>query len=54
MMATPAVAAKNIKAYTEGAPVKHVHFWASIAGMPEDMVLKHVNTLCTKLRPLIS
>jgi alkanesulfonate monooxygenase SsuD/methylene tetrahydromethanopterin reductase-like flavin-dependent oxidoreductase (luciferase family) len=54
MLATPAEAARQIKAYTAGAPVKHVHLWASIAGMPEALVMRHVTTLCSKLRPLLA
>ena len=51
MLATPDVAAKKIKAHVGDAPVKHVHLWASIAGMPEAMVMQHIRTLCTQLAP---
>lgn len=53
LLATPEEAAKRIKAYVADAPVKHIHMWASIAGMPEKMAMKHIETLCTKLAPLL-
>jgi alkanesulfonate monooxygenase SsuD/methylene tetrahydromethanopterin reductase-like flavin-dependent oxidoreductase (luciferase family) len=51
--ATPEDAAAVIKRYTAGAPVKHVHLFMSIAGMPEKMVARQVQLICTKLAPLL-
>src|SRR5438132_7197754 len=53
LMATPADAAAQIKRFTAGAPVKHVHLFASLAGMPEKMVAHQINLICTKLAPLL-
>ena len=53
LLATPEQAAQQVKAYTAGAPVKHIYFFPSIAGMPEKMVMKHVQTICTRLAPLL-
>jgi alkanesulfonate monooxygenase SsuD/methylene tetrahydromethanopterin reductase-like flavin-dependent oxidoreductase (luciferase family) len=50
---TPEALAAKILAYTQGAPVETVWLWASVSGMPEAMVARHVNTICTKLRPLL-
>jgi alkanesulfonate monooxygenase SsuD/methylene tetrahydromethanopterin reductase-like flavin-dependent oxidoreductase (luciferase family) len=51
---TPSDAAAQVKKYTSGAPVETMIFWASIAGMPERMVANNVQTLCTKLKPLLA
>lgn len=50
---TPEQVAEQVRAFTAGAPVETVFFWASFAGMPEDMVARNVETICTKLRPLL-
>jgi alkanesulfonate monooxygenase SsuD/methylene tetrahydromethanopterin reductase-like flavin-dependent oxidoreductase (luciferase family) len=51
---TPAQVANAIKTACQGLPVHTVLLWASIAGMPEALVAKHVNTVCTKLAPLLA
>ena len=53
MIATPQKAAELIKGYTAGAPVKHIYFFVSLAGMPEKMVMKQIETIFTKLAPLL-
>ncbi len=53
LLAGPEEAAKRIKAYVGDAPVKHIHMWASIAGMPEKMCMKHIEMVLTKLAPLL-
>jgi alkanesulfonate monooxygenase SsuD/methylene tetrahydromethanopterin reductase-like flavin-dependent oxidoreductase (luciferase family) len=53
MLATPEQAAPLIRAHTGDAPVKHVHMWASIAGLPERMVMDNIRTLATRLAPLL-
>jgi len=48
---TPADAIDAIRAETADAPVEHVYLWASVAGMPDDLVERHVQLLCTEVRP---
>ncbi len=50
---TPEDIAARIRAYTAAAPVETVFLWGSIGGMPEDLVAEHVNTVCTRLAPLL-
>lgn len=50
---TPEEIARRTVDYVGDAPVETVFFWASIGGMPEDMVARHVQTLCTRLAPLL-
>jgi alkanesulfonate monooxygenase SsuD/methylene tetrahydromethanopterin reductase-like flavin-dependent oxidoreductase (luciferase family) len=54
LFATPADAAAQIRTHLDGVPVDTLLFWASLAGMPEDVVVRHVQTLCTQIRPLLS
>lgn len=49
--ATPEQAAADIRAYLGDAPVETVWFFATLGGMPEEMVRRHVTTLCTELAP---
>lgn len=51
---TPKEAAEQILAITEGLPVERVLFWASIAGMPDELVDRHVELLCTEVAPLLA
>ena len=51
---TPEVVAQRIRASTAGAPVETVFFWASVSGMPEDVVARNVQTICTRLAPLLN
>ena len=48
---SPADAVRAITEATEGSPVEHVYLWASVAGMPEDLVERHVELVCTQLVP---
>jgi alkanesulfonate monooxygenase SsuD/methylene tetrahydromethanopterin reductase-like flavin-dependent oxidoreductase (luciferase family) len=50
---TPAEMAAKVRDHAGDAPVDTVYFWASIGGMPEDTVIRHVQTICTKLAPLL-
>jgi alkanesulfonate monooxygenase SsuD/methylene tetrahydromethanopterin reductase-like flavin-dependent oxidoreductase (luciferase family) len=50
---TPEGMAGRLHRRTAGTPVETVFFWASIAGMPEDMVARNVRTICTRLAPLL-
>lgn len=47
---TPDDAAAHIRRLTDGLPVTQVYLWASIAGMPDDLVERHVTLACTELR----
>ena len=51
---TPEEVARQAIEYTSGAPVETVFLWASIAGMPEDLVARHVQTICGRLTPLLA
>lgn len=50
---TPEHIAQGIREEIGDAPVETVWMWASIGGMPEDVVAQNVQNLCTKLAPLI-
>ena len=50
---TPEGMAERIRTLTGEAPVETVYMWASVGGMPEDVVLANVQTLCTRLAPLV-
>jgi len=50
---TPEAVAEQIAAATTGAPVETVFIWASIGGAPEDVTVRHVQTICNRLRPLV-
>lgn len=51
---TPEGAAAHIRALTDGLPVVQVYLWASIAGMPDDLVERHVVLASTELRALLA
>jgi alkanesulfonate monooxygenase SsuD/methylene tetrahydromethanopterin reductase-like flavin-dependent oxidoreductase (luciferase family) len=51
---TPEDAASHVRALTDGLPVTQVYLWASIAGMPDDLVERHVALACTELRAHLS
>jgi len=53
LFGTPEQVAAGIREHTASAPVETVWLWGSVAGMPEDMVARHVGTICTRLRPLL-
>lgn len=50
---TPEGMAERIRHHVADAPVETVYMWASVAGMPEEAVVTNVQTLCTKLAPLL-
>jgi alkanesulfonate monooxygenase SsuD/methylene tetrahydromethanopterin reductase-like flavin-dependent oxidoreductase (luciferase family) len=54
LFGTPEQVAAGIREHAAGAPVETVWLWGSVAGMPEDMVARHVETICTRLRPLLA
>jgi alkanesulfonate monooxygenase SsuD/methylene tetrahydromethanopterin reductase-like flavin-dependent oxidoreductase (luciferase family) len=51
LLATPEDAAGALLAYADGTPLETVFFWASIAGMPDEMVRRHVHLICEDLAP---
>jgi alkanesulfonate monooxygenase SsuD/methylene tetrahydromethanopterin reductase-like flavin-dependent oxidoreductase (luciferase family) len=51
---TPQDVADAIRAYVAGLPVEGVFLWASLAGMPEEMVARQVQLIAGKLRPLLA
>jgi hypothetical protein len=50
---TPEEIATQARALVDGLPAQEVFFWASFAGMPEEMVMRHIQTLCTRVAPLL-
>jgi alkanesulfonate monooxygenase SsuD/methylene tetrahydromethanopterin reductase-like flavin-dependent oxidoreductase (luciferase family) len=53
LFGTPEKVAADIELAVGDAPVETVYLWASVAGMPEDVVLRNVRTICTRLAPLL-
>jgi alkanesulfonate monooxygenase SsuD/methylene tetrahydromethanopterin reductase-like flavin-dependent oxidoreductase (luciferase family) len=51
---TPEEAAPQITSYLKGAPVETIFLWASLAGMPDEMVARNIRTICTRLAPLLA
>jgi alkanesulfonate monooxygenase SsuD/methylene tetrahydromethanopterin reductase-like flavin-dependent oxidoreductase (luciferase family) len=43
-----------IRDHLAGLPVDTVFFWVSLAGMPEALVARHVEAVCTSLKPLLT
>ncbi|MEV5829728.1 LLM class flavin-dependent oxidoreductase [Spirillospora sp. NPDC052242] len=50
---TPENVATSVAKYVAGAPVETVWFGASVAGLPEDAVARHIDVICNRLRPLL-
>ncbi|MGW0250528.1 LLM class flavin-dependent oxidoreductase [Nocardia goodfellowii] len=50
---TPEQAAARIHERTAGLPVRHLIFWADIAGMPDDLVVRNIELVSTRLPPLL-
>ncbi|MGW4125041.1 LLM class flavin-dependent oxidoreductase [Nocardia sp. NPDC004711] len=50
---TPDQAAARIYQRAAGLPLRHLIFWASIAGMPDDLVLRHIELVSEQLPPLL-
>jgi alkanesulfonate monooxygenase SsuD/methylene tetrahydromethanopterin reductase-like flavin-dependent oxidoreductase (luciferase family) len=51
---TPEDAAQALRERTDGLPVEHVYLWASIAGMPDDLVDRHVELVAGTLAPMLA
>jgi alkanesulfonate monooxygenase SsuD/methylene tetrahydromethanopterin reductase-like flavin-dependent oxidoreductase (luciferase family) len=54
LVGTPAGNAEQIRAHLADLPVRTVFFWVSLAGMPDEVVVRHVQAICTSLRPLLA
>ena len=52
-MLTPTDAVAHIKSRTDGLPVEHIYPWASIAGMPDDLVERHIELLFGQVAPAL-
>lgn len=52
--ATPEDFAKAVRDYVADAPVEEIFIFASIAGMPEQMVADQIRLLATRLKPLLA
>jgi len=50
---TPELVAERVLAATAGAPVDTVFLWASIGGMPDDVVMRNIETICKRVAPLL-
>jgi len=50
---TPENVAAEVRKQTAGLPVETVFFWVSIAGMSEEMVIRHMETISLELVPLL-
>jgi alkanesulfonate monooxygenase SsuD/methylene tetrahydromethanopterin reductase-like flavin-dependent oxidoreductase (luciferase family) len=51
---TAAEAVRRLRAWLGGLPVEHAYFWASIAGMPDDLADRHVELLATEVAPAVA
>jgi alkanesulfonate monooxygenase SsuD/methylene tetrahydromethanopterin reductase-like flavin-dependent oxidoreductase (luciferase family) len=43
----------EIRSKTEGLPVEHVYLWASVGGMDDDLVERHLDLVATRVRPAL-
>jgi len=50
---TPEFVAETITKATASLPVDTVFFWASLGGIPEDVTMRNIETICTRLAPLL-
>jgi alkanesulfonate monooxygenase SsuD/methylene tetrahydromethanopterin reductase-like flavin-dependent oxidoreductase (luciferase family) len=53
LFGTPEEVAMAIRDHRGDAPVHTVWLGASVAGLPEDLAARHVQTICGRLRPLL-
>lgn len=54
LLATPEEAAAALHQHVTNTPIETMWFFTDIAGMPEDLVVRHAETLVTKLAPLLA
>jgi alkanesulfonate monooxygenase SsuD/methylene tetrahydromethanopterin reductase-like flavin-dependent oxidoreductase (luciferase family) len=53
LLATPEDAAAAIRRHVAGTPIETMWLFTDIAGLPEEMVVRHATTLVTQLAPLL-
>ena len=41
----------DIRATCDGLPIEHLYLWASIGGMPEDLVERQMELLIDRVQP---
>ncbi|WP_328354900.1 LLM class flavin-dependent oxidoreductase [Mycobacterium sp. NBC_00419] len=51
---TPEFVVDATRRYIGEAPVETVYLWASVGGMSEDMVMRNIETICTRVKPLLN
>ncbi|MET8810748.1 LLM class flavin-dependent oxidoreductase [Streptomyces sp. NPDC004549] len=51
---TPEEAARRVHERIRGLPVRHLIFWASIAGMPDDLVVRNIELISERLPALLA
>ncbi|WP_234825459.1 LLM class flavin-dependent oxidoreductase [Mycolicibacter senuensis] len=51
---TPEAMAGRVRGMIGDSPTETVFFWVSLGGMPEDWSLRHLQTICTTLAPLLA
>ncbi|GJM36910.1 MAG: monooxygenase [Acidimicrobiales bacterium] len=51
---TPGDAVDRIRSIAADAPIEHLYLWASIGGMPEDMVEEQAGLLIDRVQPALS
>lgn len=47
-------ALRILRERTAGAPVHHAYLWASVSGMPDDMVVEHLNLVFGEIAPRLA
>ncbi|WP_423748028.1 LLM class flavin-dependent oxidoreductase [Frankia canadensis] len=50
----PEAVAARIFDFVGDAPVETVFLWASVGGQPEETVARHIQTVCTRLAPILA
>ena len=51
---TPEEGVAWIREQTDGLPVVDIHFWLTVAGMPDDLVEAHLDLLARRVRPALA
>ena len=50
---TPEQTVAHVRELSDGLPVEHVYFWASVGGMPEDLVERQMELLIDEVQPAL-
>jgi alkanesulfonate monooxygenase SsuD/methylene tetrahydromethanopterin reductase-like flavin-dependent oxidoreductase (luciferase family) len=50
---TPEEAIRRLTEWMGDLPIEHILIWSSIAGMPDDLVARHIELLSTKVTPAL-